>query len=79
MAQNMTEYKGERLSFFKIFSQKNFKLVIPIIQRDYAQGRTNDDTKEVRTDFLDALSTYLKENRPNRDLDFVLRSFSGTR
>lgn len=40
MAQNMTEYRGERLSFFKIFSQKNFKLVIPIIQRDYAQGRT---------------------------------------
>lgn len=71
MAQNMTEYRGERLSFFKIFSQKNFKLVIPIIQRDYAQGRTNDDTKEVRTDFLDALYTYLKENRPNRDLDFV--------
>lgn len=71
MAQNMTEYKGERLSFFKIFSQKNFKLVIPIIQRDYAQGRTNDDTKEVRTDFLDALYTYLKENKPNRDLDFV--------
>lgn len=71
MAQNITEYRGERLSFFKIFSQKNYKLVIPIIQRDYAQGRTNDDTKEVRTDFLDALYTYLKENRPNRDLDFV--------
>ena len=71
MAQNMTAYKGERLSFIKIFSQKNFKLVIPIIQRDYAQGRTNDETKEVRTDFLDALYTYLQENRPNRDLDFV--------
>ena len=71
MAQNMTAYAGERLSFIKIFSQKNFKLVIPIIQRDYAQGRTNDDTKEVRTDFLDALYTYLQENRPNRDLDFV--------
>lgn len=71
MAQNMIEYRGERLSFFKIFSQKNFKLVIPIIQRDYAQGRTNYETKEVRTDFLEALSTYLKENKPNRDLDFV--------
>ncbi len=71
MAQNITEYKGERLSFFKIFSQKNFKLVIPIIQRDYAQGRTNDDTKEVRTEFLDALYNYLNENKPNRDLDFV--------
>lgn len=64
-------YTGERLSFFKIFSQKNYKLVIPIIQRDYAQGRTNDDTTEVRNEFLDALYTYLEENRPNRDLDFV--------
>ena len=32
---------------------------------------TNDDTKEVRTEFLDALYNYLEENRPNRDLDFV--------
>lgn len=71
MAQTTPEYKGERLSFFKIFSKKNYKLVIPIIQRDYAQGRTNDDTKEVRTEFLDALYNYLEENRPNRDLDFV--------
>jgi len=70
MATN-TEYKGERLSFFKIFSQKNYKLVVPIIQRDYAQGRTNDDTNEVRSEFLDAIYTYLDENRPNRDLDFI--------
>ena len=65
------EYKGERLSFFKLFAQKNYKLVIPIIQRDYAQGRINDDTNEVRNEFLDALYSYLEENRPNRDLDFV--------
>lgn len=65
------EYRGERLSFFKLFSQKHYKLVIPIIQRDYAQGRTNDETGEVRTEFLEALYTYLDENRPNRDLDFV--------
>ena len=65
------EYKGERLSFFKLFSQKNYKLIIPIIQRDYAQGRTNDDTNEVRNEFLDALYSYLEENRTNRDLDFV--------
>ena len=65
------EYKGERLSFFKLFSQKNYKLVVPIIQRDYVQGRTNDDTNEVRNEFLDSLYSYLDENRPNRDLDFV--------
>lgn len=65
------EYTGERLSFFEIFSQKKYKLVIPIIQRDYAQGRTNDDVLEVRTEFLEVLYTYLEENRPFRDLDFV--------
>lgn len=70
MAKN-NEYKGERLSFFKLFSEKHYKVVIPIIQRNYAQGRTNDDTKEVRTEFLDALYKYLDEARPNRDLDFV--------
>ena len=68
---NNTEYKGERLSFIKLFSQKHYKLVIPIIQRDYAQGRNNDATVEVRNDFLDALYKYLDENKPNRDLDFV--------
>lgn len=71
MATNNNTYSGERLSFFKIFSQKNFKLVVPIIQRDYAQGRVNDETLEIRTEFLDALFGYLEENKPNRDLDFV--------
>ena len=71
MEPTVNKYKGERLSFFKLFSQKNYKLVVPIIQRDYAQGRMNDDVKEVRSDFVDALFSYLKENRPNRDLDFV--------
>lgn len=65
------EYTGERLSFFNIFSQKKYKLIIPIIQRDYAQGRITEDTNDVRNEFLDTLYKYLKENRPNRDLDFI--------
>lgn len=65
------EYRGERLSFFKIFSQKKYKLVIPILQREYAQGRRSDYVFEVRNGFLDALYRYLKEGLPNRDLDFV--------
>jgi len=60
---------GERLSFYKLFKEKNYKIVIPIIQRDYAQGRKKE--KEVRDAFLDALFTYLKDNLPNRDLDFI--------
>jgi uncharacterized protein with ParB-like and HNH nuclease domain len=60
---------GERLSFFKLFKEKEFRVVIPIIQRDYAQGRKSKS--EIRNNFLDALYTYLDENNPNRDLDFI--------
>lgn len=60
---------GERQSFFKLFQEKGYHIEIPIIQRDYAQGRASN--KEVRTAFLNALYNYLEENEPNRDLDFV--------
>ncbi|MDE5418474.1 DUF262 domain-containing protein [Labilibaculum sp. DW002] len=63
---------GERLSFFKLFVEKEYKIEIPIIQRDYAQGRNS--SSEVRERFLDALHSYLEENKPNRDLDFVYGS-----
>ena len=65
---------GERLSFFGIFKQKGYSVEIPIIQRDYAQGRRT--TKEIRELFLDALDRYLSENKPNRDLDFVYGSLT---
>ena len=65
---------GERLSFYKLFKEKNYSVLIPIIQRDYAQGRKNK--KEVRETFLAALYQYLEENKPNRDLDFVYGSLS---
>lgn len=67
---------GERLSFYKLFSLKKYRVLIPIIQRDYAQGRKT--TKEIRNNFLNALYNYLDENKPNRDLDFVYGSLSET-
>lgn len=70
----ITSDVGERLSFVKLFSEKGFKVEIPIIQRDYAQGRKSDAESEVRSSFLGALHTYLKEGKPNRDLDFVYGS-----
>ena len=60
---------GERLSFYKLFKNKNYRIVVPIIQRDYAQGRKSE--KEVRDTFLYALFNYLDDNKPNRDLDFI--------
>lgn len=70
MAEN--SLSNDRYSFFKLFKEKDFSIEIPIIQRDYAQGR-NTQTN-VRDAFLDALYKYLEENVPNRDLDFIYGS-----
>jgi len=67
---------GERLSFSKLFTEKKFKIEIPIIQRDYAQGRSS--SAEVRELFLDAIYNFLDVNKPNQDLDFVYGSIKET-
>jgi len=76
MDNSIKTQSGERLSFFKLFAQKQFRVLIPIIQRDYAQGRKSK--KEVRDSFLNALYDYLNDNKPNRDLDFVYGSLKNT-
>lgn len=63
--------QGERLSFFDLFAKKHYKVVIPIIQREYAQGRKSTSASEVRRNFLEALYSYLKEDEVSHDLDFV--------
>ena len=65
---------GERLSFYQLFAEKNLTIEIPIIQRDYAQGRNT--SKQVRERFLEALYDYLEDNVPGRDLDFIYGSIS---
>jgi hypothetical protein len=60
---------GERLTFIQLFNEKGYNIEIPIIQRDYAQGR--ESAFEVRNLFLDALFEYLDENLEHRDLDFI--------
>lgn len=63
---------GKRLSFYQLFNETKLVIEIPTIQRDYAQGRKNKH--EVRDLFLHALYSYLKENKPEQDLDFVYGS-----
>ena len=65
---------GERLSFYQLIKNKGYQIEIPIIQRDYAQGRAEEI--DIREDFIAALIKYLDENLPNRDLDFVYGSLS---
>ena len=76
MNNNVNTQSGERLSFYKLFRDKGYRISIPIIQRDYAQGRQT--TSEVRNIFLDALFSYLEENKANRDLDFIYGSLNIT-
>lgn len=66
----MENFKNaERYSFHQLIGKDKFNIEIPIIQRDYAQGR--DSQQELRGIFLKALYKYLEDNLPNRDLDFV--------
>lgn len=59
------------ISIFETNSAVSIKGInIPIIQRDYAQGRENDDVNRIRSRFLDALRHALTENSPIT-LDFV--------
>lgn len=58
--------KSRQLSFWNLI--QDYKIEIPIIQRDFAQGRP--DKKEVRENFLNDLLNALSENKP-LELDFV--------
>ncbi|MCC8037382.1 MAG: DUF262 domain-containing protein [Bacteroidales bacterium] len=75
MSQN--QFNNKRYSFFQLFTQGtkehpgDYQLVIPIIQRDYAQGRDNDKAREVRADFLSQLLDYMTAPSGSHDLDFV--------
>lgn len=60
---------SDQLTFYKLFAEKQYNIEIPIIQRDYAQGRKS--ASEVRSVFLDAIYNYLVEAKPFRDLDFI--------
>ncbi len=62
---------GEKLTFHKLISEKNYTIEIPIIQRDYAQGR--ESAGEIRLQFLTALKDYLVADKPI-ELDFIYGS-----
>ena len=49
-------------------------IVIPIIQRDYAQGRSNDDVRQIREPFLKKLLEVLESKEGKQELDFIYGS-----
>ena len=69
MQEIENNFEGKRYSFLSLLEDENLRIEIPVIQRDYAQGRKSSE--EIRDLFLQALYEYLQANIPNRDLDFV--------
>ncbi len=63
------QYEGQVLSFFKLIDK--YSIEIPIIQRDYAQGRR--DKKSIRKAFLNALFESIDGNK-ELILDFIYGS-----
>jgi uncharacterized protein with ParB-like and HNH nuclease domain len=62
--------ESEKLTFLELIN-KYKKIEIPIIQRDYAQGR--EGKEELRKNFLKALFNAVKEDKP-LELDFIYGS-----
>ncbi len=62
------ELQGETLGFLELVDTY-CQIEIPLIQRDYAQGRDSQST--VRNAFLDSIFTVLAEEGGNLNLDFV--------
>ena len=50
---------------------RDYKVVVPIIQRDYAQGRQSSKVRLIRERFLTELHKALRGDRPSLELDFV--------
>lgn len=59
---------GQKLSFKELLSTHGLSIKIPIIQRDYAQGR--EDASEISDSFLENIQLHLSKEEP-LDLDFV--------
>ena len=68
----MAGYEMKTLTFFELLNNENNGIVIPRIQRDYAQGRSNESA--IRSDFLDAIHKTIEEKDCKLSLDFVYGS-----
>ncbi len=64
---------GERTSFLKLI--EDFSIVIPVIQRDYAQGRETEKVTELRNNFVSDLMSFLEDpEKKSHDLDAIYGS-----
>lgn len=60
----------ENVSFRKLLSECE-SIRIPEIQRDYAQGRNNEQTRKILKDFIESFLPVLNGSQENVSLDFL--------
>lgn len=65
---------NSKYTFWKLL--KEYNVVIPIIQRDYAQGRKSDNASIIREELLESIHAALV-NGEGLDFDFVYGSVEG--
>ena len=65
------ETESREMSFLEL--AKNYVIVIPSIQRDYAQGRKNVKARDIRKKFTEELKSYI-ESGQKHSLDFIYGS-----
>lgn len=71
------DFCGERMSFLQLV--KRYSIVIPVIQRDYAQGRMDEHATEVRKNFVRNLISYIRDvDNCSHDLDFIFGTVNNT-
>lgn len=69
--------EGSTLTFIELINKVD-SIQIPLLQRDYAQGR--EEVAEVRRQFLNSIKRALLEEHPSQplDLDFIYGNFEGS-
>ena len=60
----------ENVSFRKLLSECE-SIRIPEIQRDYAQGRNNEQTRKILKDFIESFLPVFNGSQENVSLDFI--------
>lgn len=63
---------NEKITFWELLDE--YSIEIPVIQRDYAQGREN--VEDIRNNFLESIKNAL-DTKTDLDLNFVYGSANG--
>lgn len=61
-----------KYTFWKLINE--FSITVPIIQRDYAQGRITEKITEIRNNFIESIYNAIQNDNENLDFDFIYGS-----